>query len=296
MTQNSEIKQLLITTLKPYKEKVERALSKVIEELDKKNTIRDAVEYAISTGGKRLRPALVYIIGEALGSKEDLSYAAISVEFFHTASLIADDLPCMDNDDLRRGKPTLHKQFSEATALLAGFSLFSAGFETIVKTPSPSDAITKKATLHAAKLNGIAHLIQGQYLDLIPADLSIKGIEEIITKKTCSLFELAFLYGWLFGGGDPSQEEGVRKAAFHFGAAFQILDDIDDRKKDLEAQRKANFALLFGSQSALKAVQEHVKRFIETIQKLKISCTPLIQLAKGMEELAVSLIMNEPTV
>src|SRR5947209_4745416 len=107
----------MFSVLNPYKERFEPHLTKAILSFGDKNNLRDACEYALSSGGKRFRPALVYMMGDALGGSKDIDGAALATEFFHTASLIADDLPCMDDDDMRRGRPTVHKMYGEATAL-----------------------------------------------------------------------------------------------------------------------------------------------------------------------------------
>ncbi|HXF28637.1 MAG TPA: polyprenyl synthetase family protein, partial [Chlamydiales bacterium] len=214
--------------LQAYRDRIETSIVRALCLCGEKTPLRDAVEYSLQSGGKRFRPALVFMIADAIGKKVDVSHAACAVELFHTASLIADDLPCMDDDDLRRGRPTVHKVFGEATALLASFSLIAAGFEEISLNSKDREELCALATFHASRLNGIRALIGGQYLDLYEERLTREKLYEIIEKKTVSLFELSFLLGWIFGGGDITRLEDVKKLAFHFGAAFQILDDIDD--------------------------------------------------------------------
>ena len=276
----------IFQALAPYKERIEPAISASISRLGEKTPLRDACEYALQTGGKRFRPALVYMIADGLKSKIDVTDAALAVEFFHTASLIADDLPCMDNDDFRRGRPTTHKVFGEAVALLASFSLIAAGFECVATNSEKRRDLCQVALWHASRLNGIHALIGGQYIDLYPPELDRQKLYEIMEKKTVSLFELSFLLGWIFSDGDLSQIKEVQKAAFHFGSAFQIIDDLDDLKKDLEAGRKANFALLFGVEEAIKAVKMHTEAFSCLLEQLKIQSHSLKLLAEGMSTLA----------
>jgi len=270
----------LTTTLAPYKDRIELAITKTVETLDAKNQVRDACEYSLKGGGKRFRPAIVYIVAEALGSQHDVSGPAVAVEFFHTASLIADDLPCMDNDDTRRGRPTLHKVYGEAVSLLASLALIAAGFEIISK--NELKPLAAGACEHAARLNGIRYLIGGQYLDLVPSSLDRETIYEIITKKTVSLFELSFLLGWIFGGGEAEKIPKIQELSFHFGAAFQILDDIDDMKKDALAGRKVNFANLFGKGEAIRAVYQHLEHFARSLQELGIFSKPLQELSGSL--------------
>jgi geranylgeranyl diphosphate synthase, type II len=279
--------QAVFSVLNPYKERIEPEIKNAISQFGEKNNLRDACEYALSTGGKRFRPALVYMIADALGNNKNVNASALAVELFHTASLIADDLPCMDNDDFRRGRPTVHKVYGEATALLASFALIAAGFEYIGKnSEGEKDDVCCKAVLHASKLNGIHGLIGGQFMDLYPPNLDRSKLLEIIEKKTVVLFELSFILGWLFGGGAIDKLADVQKMSLHFGAAFQILDDLDDMEKDQKAGRKANFANLFGKKEAIDEVQNHITNFIECLKKLKLSSQPLNELAGGMKVLA----------
>lgn len=274
--------------LSPYKARIESAIETTSLHFGEKTKLREACEYALSSGGKRFRPALVFMVADALQKNKDVTEAAVAVELFHTASLIADDLPCMDNDDFRRGRPTVHKVYGEAVALLASFALIACGFEYIALNATKKEEVCRLALLHASRLNGIEALIGGQYLDLFPdAELDRKKIYEIMEKKTISLFEVSFILGWLFGDGDLELLTDVRKAAFDFGAAFQILDDLDDMEKDKEAKRAVNFANLFGKQEAVLAVQEHVKSFQDRLKSLNLDSQPLQELAAGMSKLAL---------
>ncbi|MDB6080975.1 MAG: ispA [Chlamydiia bacterium] len=282
--------EAIVKALTPYRSRIESALRSAIVRFGEKTELCKACEYALSSGGKRFRPALVFMMADALQKNSDVSEAAVAVELFHTASLIADDLPCMDNDDFRRGRPTTHKVYGEATALLASFALIASGFEYIALNAKRKEDVCQLALFHASKLNGIDALIGGQYLDLFQANLDRKKLYEIMEKKTISLFEVSFILGWLFGGGDSSQLGDVKKAAFDFGAAFQILDDLDDMEKDAAANRKANFGNLFGKLEAVKVVQEHVRSFQEGLQKLNLTSQPLTDLAQGMTELSKAFI------
>ena len=278
--------EAIFRALVPYKERIEPALVLTMKTFGEKNNLRDACEYALQSGGKRFRPALVLMIADALNEKNyekvDVTYAAMAVEFFHTASLIADDLPCMDNDDFRRGRPTTHKVYGESVALLASFSLIAAGFEYLAMNSEKQKEICQIAILHASRLNGSPGLIGGQYLDLFPPHLDREKLYEIIDRKTVCLFELSFLLGWIFAQGDLKMLSEVKNASFHFGAAFQILDDLDDMEKDAQANRKANFANLFGKSEAVNAIQEHIEKFKKLLKVLEITSDPLNNLAEGM--------------
>jgi len=119
---------------KKYRERIEVEIENMISQMGDKTALRDACEYALKSGGKRLRPLFVLMISDALGNGLDAIQAALSVEFFHTSSLIADDLPCMDNDDERRSRPSLHRAFEESVALLASYTFIASGYEGFIKT------------------------------------------------------------------------------------------------------------------------------------------------------------------
>ena len=174
----------LLSLLGPYKEFCDTSIDSLwtgSTELD------HACLYALQTGGKRFRPALVWMMQDALHFHDWKKYPgpALGCEYFHTASLIGDDLPCMDNDDFRRGKPTTHKQFSEATALLSSYALISEGFRMIAETPLPQgqdDSFHMKAISEASQTMGIAGLLGGQMLDLYPPGTDPEILMDIIDK------------------------------------------------------------------------------------------------------------------
>jgi len=181
---------------------------------------------------------IVLWVTEALGKGLDVFDAAVAVELFHTSSLIADDLPIMDDEEFRRGKLTTHKKYGETTALLASYALIAYSYELIGKnaetyrkqtnSDSPVCEAALKAISSCAGLNGV---MTGQLMDLSPPDQTIETIFEIIYLKTTTLFEASFSLGFIFGGGDLSLIEDLKKAAYHLGKAFQVADDIQDSKK-----------------------------------------------------------------
>lgn len=260
--------------LKPYKARFENSLPEAFQRFGQESKIKEAMVYAVSNGGKRFRPALVFMMADALNPKADVSKAALTVEYFHTASLIADDLPCMDDDDERRGKPATHKVFGEAIALLASYGLIAQGFEQIAENA--------QAVKEAASQMGPRGLIGGQYFDLFPKSFSKEHMMEMFQMKTVSLFDLSMVLGWLFAGGSQDRVPLVQKAAFHFGIAFQLLDDIDDMKQDIQAKNPSNFALQFGKEEACQTIREHVHLFSSTMHELGCQSLPLSFLADGL--------------
>ena len=247
--------------LEGYRRKFEAELPFAIEQMGEKNVLRDACEYALLCGGKRLRPSIVLMIAEALNHGLDAMPAALSVEFFHTASLIADDLPCMDNDDFRRNRPSLHKAFGESTAILASYTLIAEGYGGIYRNQekmkeNPSFAkLAADSALHCLKAvtacAGIQGATNGQFLDLAPPDLGMETLIKVIAQKTATLFEISFLFGWFFGGGEFSLIEDLRKCAHHLGMSFQIADDLEDDIQDTVHSNEVNVAKILGKEKAI---------------------------------------------
>lgn len=274
-----------MTTLKnqpsfsSHLEKIDQKITQSLLDFGEKTKLRDACEYALMSGGKRFRPLIVILVAEALNNHLDVSDAALAVEFFHTASLIVDDLPCMDDDDQRRDKPSTHKIYGESTALLASYSLMTAGFskihqnaETLKKSSSAfsasSDVICTTALSIAAQCSGILGATGGQFFDLFPPDHSLETVQRVISQKTGTLFEIAFAFGWLFGGGDRKQLELVKKLAHHFGFAFQIADDLHDIQQDEQENLKLSIAHLLGPERALEYFQKELSNCCEYLNKL----------------------------
>jgi len=247
--------------------------------LGDKTTLRDACEYALMNGGKRFRPAIVMMVSEALGKKSDVKHVALGVEFLHTASLIADDLPCMDDDDERRDLPSTHKVYGEAIALLASYALIAAGYraicyntEALRGTVLDADAnrICFAALENVTRNTGIIGATGGQFLDICPPGRDLDSVKDVIYKKTVTLFEVSFVLGWLFGGGNLDLLDTVKRAAYHFGMAFQIKDDIDDIRQDIENKKVLNYAVLLGEEAARMAFRDEIEALRSTMNELNI--------------------------
>lgn len=204
----------------------------------------EALHYAVFNGGKRLRPALVYATGECFNADiEVLDYAAAAIELIHCYSLVHDDLPAMDDDDLRRGKPSCHKAFDEATAILVGDALQCHAFEILSML---RDAPERK--LQLAMLRTLAHasgsygMVAGQALDLLSEGkiLQLDALKDIYQLKTSALIKAAVKLGALSAGqSDPFILEHLCNAAEHIGLAFQIQDDILDIEGNPDITGKA---------------------------------------------------------
>ena len=270
-----------------HRDRIEQEIAKNISSFGEKTKLRDACEYALTNGGKRFRPLIVLMVAEALGNGLNVYEAALSVEFFHTASLIADDLPCMDNDDERRDKPSLHKVYGETIALLASYALITAAFQKIHSNAALmkeaglpfsewSDRICFLALESATHCSGIVGATGGQFLDLFPPSLSLEVVRKVIYQKTVTLFEVAFVFGWLFGGGDLDRLESVKKVSYHFGMAFQIADDIGDMIQDEKKQKEISMARLVGRERAFLMFEEEMALFEKYLEELRLK-TPSFQ-------------------
>lgn len=268
-----------------FKKSIEEKIINCIDSFGEKTKLRDACEYALTNGGKRFRPLIVLMVADALGNNLDVTEAALSVEFFHTASLIADDLPCMDNDDKRRDKPSLHKVYGETIALLASYTLITSAFESIHKNyklmsnsnfSKKSDKICALALEVAAHCSGILGATGGQFLDIFPPLLTLETIKDVIYKKTVTLFEVSFVLGWLFGGGDVDLLEKVKKTAYHLGMAFQIADDLGDIIQDEEKQKEISIVKKVGVEQAFFFFQEEMDSFELNLKNLSLD-TPSFQ-------------------
>jgi geranylgeranyl diphosphate synthase type II len=273
------------STFSTLSKRFDEEVAKNIKYFGEKNSLRDACEYVLTNGGRRFRPTIVYLVAEALGKKLNVLDAALAVEFFHAASLIVDDLPCMDNAQSRREQPTVHRIYGEATALLASYALITAAFgkihhsvEAMREVGEPYSGYCDKAGIialeTAAHCSGILGATGGQFYDLHSSALDAETIRGIMLKKTGTLFIVAFVFGWLFGGGDLLYIEQVKKMAGHFGLSFQIADDLHDHQRDQEEGRVSNFVSCVGKEAAFQLLQEEMAAFQADLSDLYIDVLP----------------------
>lgn len=195
-----------------------------------------AMRYSLEAGGKRLRPVLVLAAADLGGAAADFAVpAAVAIECVHTYSLIHDDLPCLDNDDLRRGRPTAHRAFDEATALLAGDALLTHAFALLATAYAGRPALAHALVRELADAAGSRRLIGGQMEDVLAekrADVSAADLEFIHLNKTAAMIEAALVMGGLAGDVAATGIETLRAAGRHLGLAFQIVDDVLDATAD----------------------------------------------------------------
>nr|QSL83316.1 geranylgeranyl pyrophosphate synthase like 3 chloroplastic [Nigella sativa] len=212
---------------------VNEALDKAVS-LKEPLKIHESMRYSLLAGGKRVRPILCIAACELVGGDESAAMpAACAVEMIHTMSLIQDDLPCMDNDDLRRGKPTNHKVYGENFAVLAGIGLQAFAFEHIVRATAGTVPLQRVIGVvsELARAAGSEGIVGGQAVDIDSTGLSDVGLERleyIHIRKTAMLLESSVVMGAILGGGSVEQVERLRKFATCMGLLFQVVDDILD--------------------------------------------------------------------
>ena len=239
-----------------------------------------AAKYSLAAGGKRIRPILTLAFCEMCGGNPDKSLdTACAIEYLHTYSLIHDDMPCMDNDDLRRGKPSCHKAFGESTALLAGDALLTLAFGTIAGSRTITPAAAAKCVHRLADCAGMIGMVGGQQIDSSPENGSLSAglIIPMYMMKTSKLIEAACVCG-VYCAECDNEEPFVKKAedyAYNLGIAFQIIDDILDVTSTEDVlgkpvgsdteQNKNTYVHAFGLESAENAAKEYTCKAMEAL-------------------------------
>jgi geranylgeranyl pyrophosphate synthase len=289
--------------LDAYQKRVNAALDKYLPRDDPpEHNLAEAIRYSVIGGGKRIRPAMVYAAGEAMGVSTDLlDIPACAVEMIHAYSLIHDDLPAMDNDDLRRGRPTCHKAFDEATAMLAGDALQALAYEILAKDDheelTPEHRIEMLSLLTEA--SGAHGMAGGQAVDLasVGKQLTLEQLEHMHQLKTGALIRASILLGGMCKQDIGNDELRILSDyALCIGLSFQIQDDILDVVSDTEtlgkpqgsdeAQEKPTFPAILGlDESRQRAIQQHELA-------LKI-LEPLDEKADSLRQLSAYIVERE---
>ncbi|MCX5890232.1 MAG: polyprenyl synthetase family protein [Deltaproteobacteria bacterium] len=255
-----------------------------------------AMHYSLFVGGKRLRPILCLAAAEAVGGDPGEALpVACALEMVHTYSLIHDDLPAMDDDDLRRGQPTCHKKFDEATAILAGDGLLTEAFHLLAAAASRfegREAMLLEVTELLAKAAGYRGMVGGQMLDLMAEGrkINLKELELIHRCKTGALLTAATRSGALVGGGNRIQVAALTSYGERFGLAFQITDDLLDVEGDAaemgkapgmdEQRQKATYPALVGLEASRQWAKRLVEEAMAEVESFQDRAAPLRELAK----------------
>ena len=260
-------------------------------------SIHEAMRYSVFAGGKRLRPVLCLEAARLFADPPDAAVpAGCAIEFIHTYSLIHDDLPALDNDDLRRGKPTCHKKYGEAIAILAGDGLLTLAFETLAQTPVEAARGVRLIGEVARAAGTVRGMVGGQVADLeaekTRADLAT--LEYIHRSKTAALIRAACVAGAIAGGAADADVERLRNFGENIGWAFQVVDDILDVEESSaalgktagkdQAQQKATYPALLGLTQSREVASELAAKAIVELEPFGTRGGNLRQLAEFLVE------------
>lgn len=258
-----------------------------------KSTVLEAMKYSVSNGGKKIRPILAMEFAKVSGGNLDSALDfGCAVEMIHTYSLIHDDLPCMDNDNMRRGKPACHIAYGEDIALLAGDALLTEAFGTIATTENVCPENIVRAVSYLAGFAGISGMVGGQVLDLQfeKTAPSIDEIRQMYCLKTCGLIQASCVLGCLAGDGyDENKINAALEYAENLGIAFQIQDDILDIEGDItslgkpvgsdEKNDKSTFVKYLGIEKSKQLVKEYTEKAISALNVFDNNTETLKELA-----------------
>lgn len=265
--------------MQKYIDLVDSALRECVKIKDNpQKKIYEAMGYSLFAGGKRLRPVIMMMTAKMLGKEPEIVLPfACAIEMIHTYSLIHDDLPAMDNDDLRRGKPTNHKVYGEATAILAGDALLTLAFETAISCDF--EGVCKKSVIRAAaelaKAAGADGMIGGQIVDIDSHDEDEELLKYLHSLKTGALIRASGVIGAILSGADGEQIDAIDGFCKNLGIAFQIQDDILDvegNEADLgkpigsdAENNKSTYVTLFGIEKARSLSEEYTRKAIRCL-------------------------------
>ncbi|MFW6123916.1 MAG: polyprenyl synthetase family protein [Acidobacteriota bacterium] len=270
--------------IKAKKDLIERELERILGEY--KGELVHSMKYSVFSGGKRFRPILVLATCECFGGdcKEALPFAC-AVEFIHNYSLIHDDLPALDNDDFRRGKPSCHKAFGEDVAILAGDALLTLAFEVLSNSSLGKGRLESKCEVikEISQSAGISGMIGGQYLDikLSTEDFKWTDYHALVLKKTGRLISASVRTGALLGGASREEIKAVSEYAENLGFAFQIRDDILDSHEDIKDGKliSPNEVFFHGREGARKELFKYVNSAVKALDRNLIKSEELRYLA-----------------
>ncbi len=270
---------------------VEKNLSKCIEKLNAPEELKNSMLYSLMAGGKRLRPILLMLSYESYKPEsEKVMSSASALEMIHTYSLIHDDLPAMDDDDLRRGKKTNHKMFDEATAILAGDALLTYSFEVITNDHLLSAEEKVKVVQLLSKSSGPSGMVGGQIYDMQAEKVkaNLKQLERVHQYKTGELIKFAIIVGAYLADAPEEDLEHLNEFAYYLGLIFQIQDDILDVTGDAEkigkpvgsdeSNEKSTFPNLLGLEGAIKQKELYIDKARIELEKTSAEKTMLNEL------------------
>ena len=277
---------------------VDQSLRKLLpRESASPKTIHEAMRYSVFAGGKRLRPILTLAAAEACGGEtEDALAPACAVEIIHTYSLVHDDLPCMDDDDLRRGRPTSHKVYGEGMAVLTGDALLTEAFQIIAQTPVAPRYGVREYVSELAGASGSKQLIGGQVLDLEGEGrkLTKRELVRIHENKTAALLTCSLRLGGMTANATPKRLEALTTFGYNLGLAFQVIDDILDVTQSTEklgktagkdeAADKATYPALLGLEKSRAEARRLTEKALAALKPFRSHGTRLEEIARYLLE------------
>ncbi|MBW2427736.1 MAG: polyprenyl synthetase family protein [Deltaproteobacteria bacterium] len=275
-------------------------LEKILQNSEPGESLVEAMKYSLLAGGKRIRPVLCLAAAEAVdGKPQDALMAACAIEMVHTYSLIHDDLPAMDDDDLRRGRPTSHLAFDEATAILAGDALLTLAFE-VLSSVALNDGVRAVKWLHIIRIiataAGYQGMIQGQMRDVAAEGrrLSVDELESMHVLKTGALIEASLQCGAMLAGAANTQLELLKTYARSIGLAFQVTDDILNIEGNPEVMGKAvgtdmmhekcTYPSILGLEASKQLAQKLVRQALQALETFDNKAEPLRAMANYILE------------
>jgi len=283
--------------LSHYQNITEDAIRKLLPTAETRPArIHSAMRYSMEAGGKRLRPVLVQTVAKLYGKTEESIPAAVAIECLHTYTLIHDDLPGIDNSNLRRGRPTCHKQYDEATAILAGDALLTYAFELLSREYLETPSVATNMVLELTTTSGSQKLIGGQMEDILGENKQLNGddLDYIHLNKTAALISAALVMGGIVGNASQEDLDKLREVGRLMGLTFQIVDDILDVTSDPETMgkdtgldaenHKSTYVTLHGLESSREKAHAFTQKAISIARELPGDTEFLVNLIGLMEQ------------
>ena len=282
--------------LEAYRARVESGIDQLLPSAETRPAkLHAAMRYSMEVGGKRIRPALLFAASDLFASEADPTAAAVAIECLHTYTLIHDDLPSIDNSDMRRGRPSCHAQFDEATAVLAGDALLTYAFQLLAREYSDLPSLATRLITELAEASGSERLIGGQQEDIENEGkpLDADTLRYIHENKTSALLTAALKMGLTFSQPNEAQTQYMQDAGYHLGLSFQIVDDILDATSDPKtlgkpvgndaAVAKSTYVAFHGIEGAQAEAKHHTEAALTALETLGGKNQILLELVRELE-------------
>ena len=282
--------------LEAYRVRVESGIDQLMPVAETRPAkLHAAMRYSMEVGGKRIRPALLFAASDLFAPEADPTAAAVAIECLHTYTLIHDDLPSIDDSDLRRGRPSCHAQFDESTAILAGDALLTYAFQLLAREYADLPSLATRLINELATASGSERLIGGQQEDIENEGkpLDADTLRYIHENKTSALFAAALKMGLAFSQPSETQIQYMQDAGYHLGLSFQIVDDVLDATSDSitlgkpvgndAAVAKSTYVALHGIEGAQAEAKRHTKAAMTALESLGGNNQTLLELVRELE-------------